>query len=56
MTLPKGETRKSEARPYSYIKGSKTAQRFHNMPHLEVNHWFRLWGVIGEKRDRRPNT
>jgi len=57
MTFPKGQKYESEKRPYSFVGGCKAGgNKFHNIPHLEVNHWFRTWGIIGEKRDSRQNT
>ncbi len=30
--------------------GSRRGHRYHDMDHQDVNRWFRVWGIIGERR------
>ncbi len=30
--------------------GCRARQKYHRIDHQEVNRWFRVWGIIGERR------
>lgn len=33
----------------NYVKTNNA--KAHSTPHNELNHWFRIWGIIGERRE-----
>ena len=38
-----------------YVKNApKTVRRWHSMKHEEMNRWFKIWGIIGERRQQAP--
>lgn len=52
MTRPKNQALRSEKRVS--LNGCRTVPKVHTISPDEVNQWFRVWGIIGEKREAVP--
>ena len=38
-----------------YVRSApKTLMKWHSMEHEEMNRWFRIWGIIGQRRQINP--